>query len=76
MNFSDAKPADKFADRLDKNKEPRFLEQVKYYMERAAKSTDVPAEYLKAISECNATLRLNFPVVRDNGTIETITAYR
>lgn len=45
-------------------------------MERAAKTTNVPADYLDAISSCNATLRLNFPIVRDDGTIETITAYR
>jgi hypothetical protein len=45
-------------------------------MERAAKTTDVPADYLKAITSCNSTLRINFPMVRDNGDIETVTGYR
>ena len=65
-----------FGKKLDAHQEPRFLEQVKYFVERAAKTTPVPADYLKAITACNATLRLNFPLVRDDGTIETVTAYR
>jgi hypothetical protein len=65
-----------FGKSLDAQEEPRFLEQVKYYIDRAAKTTTIPSDYLEAISSCNATLRLNFPCVRDDGTIETITAYR
>jgi len=76
VNFSEAATPEKYGSRLDQNQEPRFLEQVKYYMEKAAKTTNVPADYLEAISSCNSTLRLNFPVVRDDGTIETVTAYR
>lgn len=62
--------------RLDEHDEPRFLEQVKYFIERAARTTDVPDDYMEIITTCNATLRLNLPLVRDDGTIENVTAYR
>ena len=67
---------DKYGMKLDEHKEPRFLEQVKYFVERAAKQTDVPDDFMEIITTCNATLRLNLPLVRDDGSIENVTAYR
>lgn len=65
-----------FGKKLDEHGEPRFLEQVKYFIDRAAKSTTVPDDYMEIITTCNATIRLNLPLVRDDGTIENVTAYR
>jgi hypothetical protein len=65
-----------YGKKLDENGEPRFLEQVKYFIDRAAKCTSVPDEYMEIITACNATIRLNLPLVRDDGTIENVTAYR
>jgi glutamate dehydrogenase (NAD(P)+) len=65
-----------FGPKLDEFKEPRFLEQVKLFFDRAASKTDIPQEYLNLIKACNTVIRFNIPLRRDNGTIETITCYR
>lgn len=38
--------------------------------------TDIPADYLPLILECDNTLRLKIPLKRDNGKMENITCYR
>jgi hypothetical protein len=58
------------------NAEPRFLENVKLFFDRAAKLTSIPPDYLKLIKSCNTVVRFNIPLVKDNGDIETITCYR
>ena len=65
-----------FGPKLDQHEEPRFLEQVKLFFDRAATKTDVPQEYLQLIKACNTVIRFNIPLRRDNGTVETITCYR
>ena len=65
-----------FGPKLDNFQEPRFLEQVKLFFDRAASKTDIPQEYLNLIKACNTVIRFNIPLRRDNGTIETITCYR
>ena len=62
--------------KIDEFKEPRFLEQVKLFFDRAASKTDVPQEYLSVIKACNTVIRFNIPLRRDNGKIETVTCYR
>lgn len=62
--------------KLDQFQEPRFLEQVKLFFDRAASKTDVPQEYLDVIKACNTVIRFNIPLRRDNGRIETVTCYR
>ena len=61
---------------VDKNDEPRFLEQVKLFFERAASKTGIPQQYLNVIQSCDTVIRFNIPLKRDNGTIDTITCYR
>ena len=56
--------------------EPSFLEMVKMYYDEASKHIDIPKYYLDLIKQCKATISFNFPVVRDNGSIEVISAYR
>lgn len=84
VNFSAAATADKanpldptsYGPKLDTHQEPRFLEQVKLFFDRAASKTDVPKEYLELIKACNTVIRFNIPLKRDNGKIETVTCYR
>ena len=78
MNFTAQASVDpsNFGPKLDQFQEPRFLEQVKLFFDRAAAKTDVPNEYLSLIKACNTVIRFNIPLRRDNGTIETITCYR
>jgi hypothetical protein len=65
-----------FGPKLDTYQEPRFLEQVKLFFDRAASKTGIPQEYLQLIKACNTVIRFNIPLRRDNGSIDTITCYR
>jgi glutamate dehydrogenase (NAD(P)+) len=56
--------------------EPGFLEMVKMYFDEAANVIDVPRYYIDVIKAAKAVIRFNFPLVRDDGTIEVITAFR
>jgi hypothetical protein len=57
-------------------KEPQFLEMVKLYFDEASKIVDIPHYYIDLIKNAKAAIRINFPLVRDNGQIEVITAFR
>jgi hypothetical protein len=74
--YSQADPSRFGPGALDANQEPRFLEQVKLFFDRASKHTKIPNKYLNLIKACNAVVRFNIPLKRDNGDIETITCYR
>ncbi len=54
----------------DPDKEPRFLEMVKMYFDRAAALTDLDKGLLEVIKGCNSVLRVAFPLRRDDGRIE------
>jgi glutamate dehydrogenase (NAD(P)+) len=56
--------------------EPRFLEQVKMFFNRASSKTGVPQDYLDMIMACDTVVRFSIPIRRDNGTIQSITCYR
>jgi len=62
--------------RLDKNDEPRFLEQVKLFYNSAAAKTGIDPQYLRMIQSCNSVIRFNIPLRRDNGDLDTVTCYR
>jgi glutamate dehydrogenase/leucine dehydrogenase len=49
---------------------------VKLFFDRAAKKTGIPPDYLDIIKACDTVVRFNIPLVRDNGTLETVTCYR
>ena len=57
-------------------KEPNFLEMVKLFFDEAAQNIDIPSYYIDVIKHAKAAIRFNFPLVRDNGSIEVITAFR
>ena len=46
------------------------------FFNRAAVKTGVPEDFLEYIKSCDNAVRFNIPLVRDNGTIESITCYR
>ena len=60
----------------DPEKEPRFLEQVELFFNRAASKTGIDQEYLNLIQACQTVIRFNIPLRRDNGKLETVTCYR
>ena len=66
----------KFGPKLDAHGEPRFLEQVKLFYANAAPKTGISDEKLNHIKACEALVRFNIPLRRDDGSLETITCYR
>jgi hypothetical protein len=56
--------------------EPSFLEMVKLYFDEASKHIDIPRYYIDVIKNAKASVRFNFPLVRDDGSIEVIQAFR
>lgn len=57
-------------------KEPKFLDMVKLFFDSAATHIDIPKYYIDVIKNAKAVVRFNFPLVRDDGSIEVITAFR
>jgi len=57
-------------------KEPKFLEMVKLFFDKAGTHIDIPKYYMDVIKNAKAVVRFNFPLVRDDGSIEVITAFR
>ncbi|MCZ6758560.1 MAG: Glu/Leu/Phe/Val dehydrogenase [Bacteroidetes bacterium] len=53
-----------------------FLDQVHRMFEKAAAYTDHPAGLLSQINICNSVYRMEFPLVRDDGSIKVIKAWR
>jgi glutamate dehydrogenase (NAD(P)+) len=55
---------------------PSFYEQVNRSFDRAAALTSHDAHLLQQIRECNCVYYISFPLKRDDGSIETIHAWR
>lgn len=53
-----------------------FLDQVHQMFDKAAALTEHREGLLKQISMCNSVYHMEFPLVRDDGSIETIKAWR
>jgi len=53
-----------------------FFEQVNRIFDRAAAYTKHPKGLLDQIKACNSVYRMEFPIKRDDGSIEVIRAYR
>jgi glutamate dehydrogenase (NAD(P)+) len=54
---------------------PMFA-QVNQYFDKAAKHLDLPLGLLSQIKACNSVYRMQFPLKRDDGTIEVINGWR
>lgn len=62
--------------RSDTTMEPRFLEQVELFFNRAAAKTGISKDYLELIRTCDNVIRFSIPIRRDNGQIESVICYR
>ena len=56
--------------------EPRFLDQVRLFLSRAASQVDIDPDYYQLIESCSSVIRFNIPLRRDNGDIQTVACYR
>jgi hypothetical protein len=56
--------------------EPEFLEMVQLYFDQATRYIEIPKNYLNLIKATKTAIKFNFPLVRDDGSIKTITAFR
>jgi glutamate dehydrogenase (NAD(P)+) len=54
----------------------RFHRTVNRYFAEGARYTDLPPGILRQVQVCNAVYRIRFPVVRDDGGVDVIEAYR
>lgn len=61
---------------LDEHGEPRFLENVKMFLNRAAAKTEIPEDVKEVIESCASVIRFNVPLVMDSGELRTIPCYR
>ena len=56
--------------------ETSFLENAEQFFKIAAAQTNIPADYIALLKNPNSTLKLNIPLLRDDGTFITIEGYR
>lgn len=56
--------------------EPRFLEQVQSYYDKASALTKISADKLAFYKKAEVVIKFHLPLVRDDGTIECVPAYR
>lgn len=61
---------------IDDMGEPRFLEQVKLFVDEASAKSKVNPQFLTSIKECNNVLRFAITITRDDGSLEVVPAYR
>lgn len=73
---ADAKTFGPLTDKKDDKGEPRFLEMVLEYVDVAAPHTGIEKKWIEVYKGCDTTLKMNIPLIRDNGTVEFISAYR
>ena len=59
-----------------KDEEPSFLQMVKTYFDQAGRYTNISKDVLEVYKNCNRVIKINLPLVRENGKIEYITSYR
>lgn len=57
-------------------KKPSFLDSVDHFFSRAAKLTDIDPGLMAIIRSCNSCVEFEFPITRDDGSIQVITGYR
>jgi glutamate dehydrogenase (NAD(P)+) len=55
---------------------PSSLKNTHIFYDNASKFTNIPEDYLNLLKTPHSVLKINIPLVRDNGTFESITAYR
>jgi len=58
------------------SRHPSLLAEVDRLVDKAAALAKVPPDLLEQIRQCNSVYRMSFPVRRDDGTIQTVQAWR
>lgn len=53
-----------------------FLQNAEQFFTAAASNTDIAPDYIALLKNPNATLKLNIPLLRDDGSFTSIEAYR
>lgn len=53
-----------------------FLKMVNQYFDKAGIHTGIRSDYLNFYKKPDNVVKCTYPIIRDNGSIETITAYR
>ena len=61
---------------MSNNESLEFFKQVEDYVEKAAKYVDCDSGVLKQIRQSNALVHFNFPIKKDDGSVEVIEAWR
>ena len=56
--------------------EPKFRETIDTFFNNASKYTSIPEDRLAILNTPDTTLKVNIPLLRDDGTFCTITAFR
>jgi glutamate dehydrogenase (NAD(P)+) len=56
--------------------EPRLLENLEMFFERAFSYSGLDNEYFELIIKCDNVVRIMIPLKRDDGSIEIVSAYR
>ena len=56
--------------------EPSFLETVRIFFDQASVYLEIPKFTLEFIKSTKSAIRFSFPLVRDNGEIEMVFAFR
>lgn len=64
------------ASHQEKDDEPGFLETVQTFFKQASSHTDISKDRLDLIEKPDITIKMNIPIVMDNGSYKMITAYR
>lgn len=60
----------------EQDNEPGFLENVHSFFKLAASHTNIAQDKLDLIKSPDVTMKMNIPIVMDNGTFKTIPAFR
>ena len=64
------------AEKPGKGEEPRFLDNVNKFVDKATKYSQIGEDLTNLIKSCDNLIRFNIPVRMDDGKIETIICYR
>ena len=56
--------------------EPNFLQTAELFFNKAAEHTTIRKDLLDLIKKPNTTVKMNIPLVRDDGSLVTVEAYR
>lgn len=59
-----------------KTNKPSFLESVEHFFNRAARLTNIDEGLMSVLRSCNSCVQFEFPIRRDDGSIQVVTGYR